>query len=225
MLLSSGRMPSPVPLSSDHVAVRPDGRHPALFRFGLRNLLLSMGGLSVLFAAMSAFGGMLALALLLLALVVAAHVLSTFVGTRLRDGSTAASAWEAANGRRSPEPYLAVNTPHLKRGANEQETVRHLHGRGFFVRWVVCAVAMCGLAASAVCAVLLFDFLGPKAGVAAIVAAAVAAGVLAAWAAFLALGFYIILRRAWREAVEAAGGLPLAPNQQTAPAKTAADRA
>jgi hypothetical protein len=203
-------MPGPVPLTFDPAATQPQCRQPALFRFGLRNLLLSMGALSVLFGAMSAVGGMLALALLLLTIVVAAHVLSTFVGTRLRDGSTAASAWEAASGRRPLEPYLAIDSRRPATDAGEKGRVRHLQGHGLFVRWMLIAVAACGLVGAAACAVVMAALLWPKIGVPGIVAGAIAGGILAAWAAFLGLSFYIILRRAWREAVEGSIARPVA---------------
>lgn len=191
----------------------PQYRQPTLFRFGLRNMLLSMGGLCVLFAGMSAVGGMLALAILLLALVVAAHVLSTFVGTRLRNDSTAASQWEAENGIRSVEPYLAVDSRHSAIDPVEKGRARHLQGHGLLVRWVVWTVAVGGVAAAAVCATVMVTLLWPKIGIPAIMAGAIAAGILAAWAVFLGLSFYLITRRAWREAVDGTAGRPAARRQ------------
>jgi hypothetical protein len=202
----------------------PPRPQPTLFRFGLRNMLLVVGALCVLFASMSAVGGMLSLAILLLALVVTAHVLSTFVGTRLRDGSTAASQWEAANGVREQEPYLAVDSLRRVIHPHEAERSQHLQGRGLSVWWIIWVVAVGGVAAAGVCTAVMIELLWPRIGVPAIVAGAVAAGVLAAWTVFLGLSFYLTSRRAWQEALDGAVSRP-DPRRQTAAASTVPNQA
>ncbi len=58
-------------------------------RFSLASLMIAIGGLGVLFAAMSAVGPLGAFALLMLVLAIIAHVAGNSIGTRLRSfGST-----------------------------------------------------------------------------------------------------------------------------------------
>jgi hypothetical protein len=194
-----------------------------LLRFSLRKMLLYVSALCVLFAAMSAVGGMVAMAVLLVALVVAAHVLSTFVGTKLRDGSTATSAWEALHGKRTGESLLAVEHALPPRSHWRLPTACQLQRRGPVVRrmaWLVAAGIVVGAGAGVG---LMLQFLWPRIGLAAILAGGTAAAILGGWTAFLGSSFLGITRRAWQEAVE---GEQSAADvaRETVPANTAPDR-
>lgn len=198
-------------MSRQFATTEPPRPQAILFRFGLRSMLLCVGLLSVLFAAMSAVGGMPALALLLVAMVVAAHVLSTFVGTRLRDGATFECP-TAAEGVRAGEHASAAADHRSQFVAAERDQSRHLQGRGSLVPRVLWLVAAGSLVGAGGFAALIMEFFWPKIGVAAIVAGVVAAGILGGWIVFLGFSFYVISRRAWREAA------------QTAPAGRASNR-
>src|SRR5262245_34250372 len=68
---------------------------PPLFRFGLRRLMLVVTAAVLLLGAMTYIGGGWAVGLGFLVSLVVAHVLATFVGTRLRDRSPSIQKWRA----------------------------------------------------------------------------------------------------------------------------------
>lgn len=75
--------------------VVPRESAPQLFRFGLRQLLLFVAGLSGLMALISHTEGAAPMVIGMGVVLVAGHVFGTMVGTRLRDNSRALSTWQA----------------------------------------------------------------------------------------------------------------------------------
>lgn len=209
-------------MHGDEVHSVPPRPQVTLLRFSLRRMLFYVGLLCVLFATVAATDGLLLMALLLVVLVGGAHVLSTFVGTRLRDGSTATSGWEAAYGLRPSEPYLAVNQPRTRRGGDRRPTARQLQERGPVVRRLSLLVASGSLIGVGGSVWLMVATFWPRIGTVAILAGGLASAILGGWIAFLGCSFFGITRRAWREAVEDTEGRPLAA-PQTGPERTASD--
>lgn len=210
-------------ISRDPQSPPPPGTHPTLFRFSLRKMLTYVGLLCVLFAAMSAAGGMFAIALAIFALVGTAHVLGTFVGTRLRAMATETARRE---GRDRPLPPVRMADRPRPRpgdaGSPKRVAARQLRGRGPVMRRWVWSVAAGSVAAAVGFGGAMWALLWPKVGLAAIFAGAVAAAILGGWLAFLGFSFYSITRRAWREAVDGTVSRP-APPQEIAPVNTAPD--
>lgn len=68
---------------------------PQLFRFGLRQLLIFVAGLSALLAILSHTEGATPVVIGMGVVLVGGHIFGTMVGTRLRDHSRQLSAWQA----------------------------------------------------------------------------------------------------------------------------------
>ena len=189
-------------MDGDEVHPVPPRPQVTLLRFSLRRLFLYVGILCVLFAVLAATDGLLLVAVLLVLVVVGAHVMSTFVGTRLRDGSTTTTRWEAAYGTRPFEPNLAIDQPGSGSGGARGRMAQQLRGHGPVVRrlWLLVGSGSLAGAGGGLC--LMIATLWPQIGLAAILAGALAAAILGGWITFLGCNFFGITRRAWREAVE-----------------------
>ena len=68
-------------------------REPQLVRFGLRQLFACFSAAVALIALVARMGGVWPIIAASVSLLVAAHVLGTFVGTRLRDTSAEVTRW------------------------------------------------------------------------------------------------------------------------------------
>jgi len=80
-------VPEPAAIGFDALPSNAPEREPILFRFGLRRLFVFLSAATVLSAVLARVGGVWTVFIGLGAALVAAHVLGTFVGTRLRDTS------------------------------------------------------------------------------------------------------------------------------------------
>jgi hypothetical protein len=160
-----------------------------LFRFGLKQLLAFVAALSTLLAAIVIVDGISAAVLLLVTLVVAAHVLSTALGSRLR-----------AHANRSQHKRVAMvqsrDARHLP-----PPPYWHSHGRPV-LRWrsllMVAGIAIGGLGGGA----FLASAIGNRTSAAGILVGSISLAVIGGWVTFLATSFYAIFRRGWREAVQ-----------------------
>jgi hypothetical protein len=174
-------------------------REPHLFRFGLRQLLWFVSGLALLLGAMAMIRGGRAMALGFAAALVAAHVLATFVGTRLRNSSRQIQQWSQgrfrddaagvppARGRLTTAELAALTaTPLARREQAPRRTFAALLtgvvGGGFFGATVIPLIA------------------GPDANGAGIALGALSCAIIGAWFALLAAHFYSVARRTWRDA-------------------------
>jgi hypothetical protein len=189
-------------MDGDEASVVPPRPQVTLLRFSLRRLFVYVGVLCVLFAILAATDGLLLVAVLLVILVVGAHVMSTFVGTRLRDGSTTTTQWEAAYGIRPNEPNLAIDQPRGVRDGLRGRAAQQLQGRGPVVRRLWLFVAAGSLAGAGGGLGLVIATFWPRIGLAAMLAGSLAAAILGGWIAFLGCSFFGITRRAWREALD-----------------------
>lgn len=162
-----------------------------LFRFGLRQLLAFVAALCCLLTGMVISQGVMSLVLLLAALVVAAHVTGTALGSRLRahaDQQIVARLSES----RSLEPKAVVVPP-------RQAHFWHCHGRQMR-GWLPTLVIAGSLAAAAGGGVFLMLVIGDRFSPAGVVVGIASLAVLGGWFAFLASSFYTIFRRGVREA-------------------------
>jgi hypothetical protein len=174
-----------------------------LFRFGLRQLFWFVAVVSTLLTAIVLSHGVTALALVLAALVVAAHVFSTALGSRLR--------WHANQARASslePGPTTGSTAAHTQlHGASAvpltssaAQSTWHVRG-GASLPWlptlIIAGVLTGGFAGS----VLLTMTIGHRTSPAGILVGGVSLAVLGGWLAFLGGSFYGIVRHGVREAV------------------------
>jgi len=168
-------------------------------RFGLRQLLLFVALLSLLFAAMELADGPWSLVILGAAVLVGAHVLGNLIGTRLRD-SAAVRRRHGAEAQQLPL-HSHHSTPYaqaLKEHQLRSNTCLAAFGwRRRWLRWFLIAGVMVGAAAGAT--IINFS-LGTRVGWAGWIVGTISSGVLGFWVAFLASSFGSIARIAWRQA-------------------------
>jgi hypothetical protein len=162
-----------------------------LFRFGLRHLFAFVAALSALLAGMVIANGVTALVLLMAALVISAHVLSTALGSRLR--AHADQQIIARHSQTRPQEPIPVMLP------LRPLPFWHLHGRQT-LGWMPILVLAGSLVAAAGGGAFLMLLIGDRASPAAVVVGVVSLAVLGGWFAFLASNFYTIFRRGLREA-------------------------
>jgi hypothetical protein len=174
------------------------GRLP-LFRFGLRQLLVFIGALSILLAALVSVKGLPALALLLAASVITFHVFSTALGSRLRVQARCVADRNA----------VRANTP----GSEEQpaENPRYQpvlrprplpwYGRqGASFAWLPRFVALAAACGGSLGAVLLILTIGDRTSSLGLAVGAVSLAALSGWLAFLGGSFVAVVRAGLREA-------------------------
>jgi hypothetical protein len=173
-------------------------REPNLFRFGLRQFFGFVSGLALLLGMMAMIGGGWAVALGFGAAMVAAHVIATTLGTRLRNSSREIERFTIAKLGGSPEvppprgPLTAAElaaltaTPLARR---EQSPLR---------TWA--ALAIGALSGASLGAAIIPLITGPTANAAEIGLGTVSCAVIGAWGALGAAHFYSVARRTWRDA-------------------------
>jgi hypothetical protein len=162
-----------------------------LFRFGLRQLFVFVAALSCLLAGMVVAQGVISLVLLLSVLVVAAHVMGTALGSRLR-----AHADEQISARLADTHSLVpARTIVLPRKTHSW----HCHGRPT-CGWLPTLVLAGSLAAAAGGGTFLMLVIGDRLSPGGVVVGIASLAVLGGWFAFLASSFYTIFRRGVREA-------------------------
>jgi hypothetical protein len=86
-------------------------REPNLMRFGLRQLFVFVSAATLLAAALTRMDGFWPLVIGCVALLAAAHVFGTFLGTRLRDTSADVQRWKARPGTSDPDYPVAPTQP------------------------------------------------------------------------------------------------------------------
>ncbi len=185
-------------------ATPPGAREPQLFRFGLRQLFAFVSGAVVLVGVMAMAGGSWAPTIGFLAALVAAHVLATSVGTRLRDTSSDIQQWKAGRPGASadPPPRTGPASPAVAMSASSLARHEETPRRSL-------SAALTGLIAGASLGAAGMPFVaGSQATPAGLALGAVSCGVICAWLALLVANFWTIARGAWREARMASGGYP-----------------
>jgi len=184
------------PIRTTDTAVPPD---LPLFRFGLRHLLLSVAGISTLLAALVSLDGIPALAVLLAALVVAFHVLSTALGSRLRRHANRHSAGETGGDDPAPPGAAARIAPAHR---VELKPCCPWYGRTNSFAWLPRVVAIAVLLGGFLGAFYLIATIGHRTSLAGLVVGAISVAALSGWFAFLGGSFVAIVRGGLSEAVE-----------------------
>lgn len=191
----------PAVAKSQNRASRESEREPHLFRFGLRQFFGFVSGTVMLLGAMAYIRGGWSMGLGFLAALIAAHVLATFVGTRLRDSSAEVQRWA---GRRLGGALEGVETPPQRGRLTSAELAAFAtpplakHERAP-LRTLLAAVS--GLAAGGFLGAVSVPLIaGPEAIGAGIALGAASCAVMGAWLALLAAHFWSVARRAWSDA-------------------------
>jgi hypothetical protein len=184
----------------DHAGLNAWEREPNLMRFGLRRLFVFVSGITVLAAALTRMEGFWPLAVGCVALLIAAHVLSTFLGTRLRDTSADVQRWKARPGSRDPDHPIAPSQPVRVADLKLPPPSLASHEKiGSQRHWFVIAGTIAGfvLGLFALDAAAGDDVTWP-----ALALGAVSCGVIGCWASLLGTNFYAIAKRTLRQASE-----------------------
>jgi hypothetical protein len=174
-----------------------------VFRFGLRQLFWWVTGVCVLLAGLVTLPWGMGLAAVLLAIsVVALHVLSTAIGTRLRDHANEVRAWElgqAGNERTAMMGAGAVSAAQLRLDPQDRSP---LHGHDQPLRRMrVCLTV--GAAVGGLLGVLVLSLaIGDRTTLAGILVGAASMAVVGAWLAFVGASAWSIFRQGWRDAVK-----------------------
>jgi hypothetical protein len=184
------------PIRTTDTAVPPD---LPLFRFGLRHLLFSVAGISTLLAAVVSLDGIPALAVLLAALVVAFHVLSTALGSRLRRHANRHKAGETGGVDPAPPGAGARIAPAHR---VEFQPCCPWYGRTNSFAWLPRVVAIAVLLGGFLGAFYLIATIGHRTSLAGLVVGAISVAALSGWFAFLGGSFVAIVRGGLSEAVE-----------------------
>jgi len=177
-------------------------------RFSMRQLLWLMAGMCGVFASFAGVGGLFSIALAITVLVVAAHVFSTSLGTRLRTSSSANARRAQASGQVTDDPFLAVGHRRVDVRDLELPSAQHLQQRAPVIRGLVWFVAGGAIIAGGLSTALLLVAFGQQMRIEAVLAGILAATILGAGLAFVLASFLGITRRVWREAVDGASARP-----------------
>lgn len=196
--------------AEDHSPPAP--REPQLFRFGLRQFFLFVSCLAVLLGAMAIIRGGRAIALGFVAALVAAHVLATFIGTRLRNSSRQSQQWSKGryvdDGAEVPPIRGPLSAAELA-ALTATPLAKHEQAPRRTLAALIAGLLVGGSFGAAVMPLIA----GPEANGAGIALGAISCAVIGAWLALLAAHFYSVARRAWRDA-----------NYEPAPAKPPSKR-
>lgn len=168
-----------------------------VLRFGLRQLFWWITAVCVLLAVLAAIPtGMSLLALVLAISVVTLHVLSTAIGTRLRDHANQRREWETGQ---NPGVHATATMHSITPVEPARRSPLHGHDQPLR-RMRICltaGAAVGGLFGMAALSLLL----GNRTTIAGIIVGAASTAVVGAWIAFVAASAWSIFRQGWRDAV------------------------
>lgn len=171
---------------------------PQLFRFGLRQMLLFVAGAASLLGMMVTVGGGWGPAVGFLAALIAAHVLATSVGTRLRDNSQEIRRW------RSQLPGVEADAP-PQPGPFTPAELAALASRSLAQRqdstWRTWLPAAAGAISGGFLGAAAIPLIaGSQATTAGLALGSVSCAIICGWLTLLASNFVAIARSAWQEA-------------------------
>jgi hypothetical protein len=190
-LIGQRAIGSSQPPASDSPAELP------LFRFGLRQLFWFVTAIGALLAVLVSAGGLAALGLMLSMLLVAGHVGSTALGSRLRAHTDEVSGWE----KRCCLPANGADLAAATRQAAELPPCSPLHGHRAPSRGLLLLAAFGVLLGALVGGIVLAVIVGHHTSAAGIAVGAVSTAVIGGWVAFLGGNFYGIAKHIWDESV------------------------
>ena len=178
---------------------RNEAREPQLLRFHLRHLFLAVTLFSVFCAVMVIAEGPWPLVIFSSLLLVGAHVMSTAIGTRLRDTSSDVRNWLLTQ----PDAHLEqpqVSDRPLDQVREQLPPSSPLATKQRVTRWTSFFVIV-GILIGLIGGATTIGFtIGQRIGWAGWLVGTISCGVLGAWLAFLASTFGAIARHAWRDA-------------------------
>jgi hypothetical protein len=173
---------------------------PPLFRFRLRQLFYFVSAVSFILAATVLSQGVAALAMLLAALVVAAHLFSTALASRLRSRADNAQALARALGTVPPaadQLFEHSNSPAIPRCARSPWHARGSTSLPWLPRLIVAGVIVGGTLGACVLGLTI----GHRTTLAGVIVGGLSSAVLGGWFAFLCGSFYGIFRHGLRDAI------------------------
>jgi hypothetical protein len=144
--------------------------------------------------------GLSPLALVLAVSVVVLHVLSTAIGTRLREHSAERRAWYEAR-YETPPPVVPSSVPSLDMAVWRSP----LQGHDQPLRRMRLCLTAGAVLGGALGVVVLWFTVGERTTLAGILVGAASTAVVGAWIAFVAASAWSIFRQGWRDAVEERG--------------------
>jgi hypothetical protein len=178
-------------------------REPHLLRFGLRQFFAFISGLALLLGVMAMIGGGWAVAVGFGAAMVAAHVIATTLGTRLRNSSQEIERFTVGklggNGPEVPPPRGPLTAAELA-ALTATPLARHDHSP--LRTWA--ALGIGALAGGSLGAAIIPLIAGPTANAAEIGLGTVSCAIIGAWLTLGAWHFYSVARRTWRDAKSSA---------------------
>jgi hypothetical protein len=189
---------TPLPLSAGR------GREPQLFRFGLKQMFLMLSLAGVLCGLLVGTGDSWPMILGLAVLLVGAHVLGNWLGTRLRDTSGEVLQWRAEQSGLGPDDPVATGQP-VVLAKLDLPPCTPLGSREPVARWTAWFVAAGTIGGLLAGVTIIALTIGPRIEWAGWAVGTISCGVLGGWAAFLASTFSSIARHAWQHANERSG--------------------
>lgn len=168
-----------------------------VLRFGLRQFFWWLTGASVLLAIFVIIPtGLALIAVVLTVGVVALHILSTALGTRLRDHANERRVWESGQ---LPQQELAANAPRQAVAPPLRRSPLHGHAQPLIRMriWLTLGALAGGLFGIAA----LFALLGSRATIPGVLVGSASTAVVGAWIAFIASSAWSIFREGWHDAL------------------------
>jgi hypothetical protein len=162
-----------------------------LVHFTIRQMLLFVAGVSGVCMILVSLEGYAAVIFGVSVVLVAGHVLSTMIGSRLRANADATSQWELRQTAVPPRPVLEESAP-VSLGRSQLQ-VRTACSQ---LLWWFVGLAMVGGALSG--ALALQYIAGPTVGWSGKFIGAVSSAMVVGWAALILAGICGIARRSWR---------------------------
>jgi hypothetical protein len=182
-------------------SAEPSGpeREPNLLHFGLRQWFAFVSAVVLFCGAIVLLNVAWALVFASAVALAVAHVLGTFLGTKLRDTSADVVVWKARPGSVDPDDPVALPQPvtleQLELPGRTRLALRPQPSR----QWLW-ALAGGGLAGWGLGAAVLDRVAGPNLGWPELALGGASCGVLGAWLALLLSNFWAIASDAWRDA-------------------------
>ena len=188
-------------LEVNHVSAAELGAvEPPLFRFRLRQLFYFVAIVSFILAATVLSQGVAALAMLLASLVVAAHLFSTALASRLRSRADEERALARVRGtgpQRAEQFSEHANSPAIPRSARSPWHARGTTSLPWLPRLILAGVIVGGILGASILGLTI----GNRATFAGVVVGGMSSAVLGGWFAFLGGSFYGIFRHGLRDAI------------------------
>lgn len=191
--------PSESPDAEDRSRPATPPSEPQILHFGLRQWFYFISGVVIFCALLARLETVGALVLASVVALIAAHIVGTVLGTKLRDTSGEVSRWKARPGSLDADRPVAVPQPVSLSELRLPETTT-LAGQGSGVGRTRLAAAIGAVLGLVGGAAAIARFAGPDVTAAGVALGAVSCGVIGAWLALLTSNFWAIAREAWRHA-------------------------